>query len=159
MSKWKAFVQQCKAQAERHYETAVIDDDGGALAITATCDGDVLEEGTKVSSDGILDPSGTLDKALARNRGSLPFVFGSLPRGETAECVTLAAACEAAAATVDALAASERCYAEAEAAEAEDSSDGEDGASLDELEAELRRLERDGGGGGGSGMKKKKARR
>ena len=57
-----------------------------------------LREGVKVDSSGILDPSATLERDMARReqqgRPPLPFCFGSLPQGETEECRNLAAACQ-----------------------------------------------------------------
>ena len=43
-----------------------------------------LKEGIKISSDGIVDPKDTADRALQTERG-LAFVFGSMPQGETRE--------------------------------------------------------------------------
>jgi len=74
-----------------------------------------LKEGVKVDSSGILDPSATLERDMARReqqgRPPLPFCFGSLPQGETDECRNLAAACQHGAHVVAGLQALEKARA------------------------------------------------
>jgi hypothetical protein len=51
-----------------------------------------VKEGIKCGSDGLLDPNSTLKNYKAGR--NIPFVFGSMPEGESSDALQLAKACE-----------------------------------------------------------------
>jgi hypothetical protein len=73
MSEMNAYREQC-AKSKRNHATLL-----------------VVKEGIRCGSDGLLDPNSKLDYKAGRK---IPFVFGSMPEGESSDAVQLAKACE-----------------------------------------------------------------